>query len=88
MAQLRKLAAGGRRSHEADSGMARAQRLQHHGQHLRASGLPCQALLGGSDAVLPAPDIGATERALGRKRRAWYDDKLSLQEQRKKPRRP
>ena len=39
-----------RRGNEVDSGVARTQRLLHDGQHLRASGLQFQAVLGGGDA--------------------------------------
>lgn len=48
--QLRQPSSGKRRSHEADSGMAGAQRLLHHRQHLRPPRLRFQALVCTGDA--------------------------------------
>ena len=51
--QLRQHDAGQRRCDEADSGMARTQRLFNDGQYLRTLGLQLQAVLGRGDADWP-----------------------------------
>ena len=52
-AQLCQLAAGQRRAHEADPGVAGSQRLYHHGEHLRPLGLQVQDHFGKCNGQYP-----------------------------------